>query len=362
MSPLPNRPLQPPKSPSSQPTQSDEQETKPLDVENSGEEVSPQPSTSPEATPTPQRPLMRPIARPQPPQAPEPTKPEPVAPVVPPKATSPVEETSEPPAADSLRQQPIPAPSEPMQYRAIGLLRGRYTASEEQFTRGTLITADGTEIQAVLLGRVMSLVRNHLDLTQDHLWVVYPRTREKEQDLHAQIVGVWEPEKLNKPDEEAESSEDEEPTIAYQPSSEVDDDYFSIRGEVIFHVPEEKSLMVKIQQAPRKKDGNRIKSFKLKLEGTLTGKVVGYFWDLQVRRQGDNLVIQEGTPIGMIPPKKKPKSSFRGGDRPRRDFSSPRPSFNQGSRSSGTIPAPAPTRKDPLPKPVKKREQDSSEA
>lgn len=324
----------------------------PLDVENSGEDVNPQPPTPP----APQRPLMRPIARPQPPQASEPTKPEPA-----PQSTTPVEEP-EAPTADSLRQQPIPAPSEPMQYRAIGLLRGRYTASEEQFTRGTLITVDGTEIQAVLLGRVMSLVRNHLDLTQDHLWVVYPRTREKEQDLHAQIVGVWEPEKLNKPDETAESSEDEEPAIAYQPSSEVDDDYFSIRGEVIFHTPEEKSLMVKIQQAPRKKDGNRIKSFKLKLEGTLTGKVVGYFWDLQVRRQGDNLVIQEGTPIGMIPPKKKPKSSFRGGDRPRRDFSSPRPSFNQGSRSSGTIPAPAPTRKDPLPKPVKKRDQDSSEA
>ncbi|MHC5730419.1 MAG: hypothetical protein ACYTXY_41190, partial [Nostoc sp.] len=35
------------------------------------------------------------------------------------------------------RQQPIPPPSEPMQYRAIGLVRGRYHASSEQFTQGT---------------------------------------------------------------------------------------------------------------------------------------------------------------------------------------------------------------------------------
>ncbi|NJR48671.1 MAG: hypothetical protein HC780_03040 [Leptolyngbyaceae cyanobacterium CSU_1_3] len=210
----------------------------------------------------------------------------------------------------------------------------------------------------------MSLVRNHLDLEQDHLWVVYPRTREKEEDLHAQIVGVWEPEKLNKIDEDSEgSAADEEPAISYQPSSEVDDDYFSIRGEVIFHTPEENSIVVKIQQAPRKKDGNRSKCFKLKLEGTLTGKVVGYFWDLQVRRQGDKLVIQKGTSIGMIPPKKKPKSSLsRGGDRPpRRDFSSPRPFNRAGGSSSrpssGAPSAPAPAaRKEPLPKPVKKRD------
>jgi hypothetical protein len=279
-----------------------------------------------------------------------------------------VEETPEPPSDDGLRHKPIPAPSEPMQYRAIGLLRGRYTASEEQFTRGTLLTTDGTEIQAVLLGRVMSLVRNHLDLEQDHLWVVYPRTREKEEDLHAQIVGVWEPEKLNKTEDGAdESSEDEEPAIVYQPSSEADDNYFSIRGEVVFHTPEENSLVVKIQQAPRKKDGNRSKCFKLKLEGTLTGKVVGYFWDLQVRRQGDGLVIEQGTSIGMIPPKKKPKSSFSRGssDQPRRNFASPRPLNRAGGAPkplTGVPSTSAPARKDPLPKPVKKRDTNITEA
>ncbi|WP_445241346.1 hypothetical protein [Microcoleus vaginatus] len=117
---------------------------------------------------------------------------------------------AEPPANESpadedipsvMRQHPIPPPSEPRQYRAVGLVRGRYTQSEEQFTRGMLIAADGTAIDAVLLGRVMSLVKNHLDLEQEHLWVVYPRTRQEDGNLHAQIMGVWEPETLKKPPE-----------------------------------------------------------------------------------------------------------------------------------------------------------------
>jgi len=64
------------------------------------------------------------------------------------------------------------------------------------FLKGTLVATDGTQINAVLLGRIMSLVKNHLDLEQEHLWVVYPRTGQH--DGHLQIVGVWEPEKLSR--------------------------------------------------------------------------------------------------------------------------------------------------------------------
>ncbi len=88
--------------------------------------------------------------------------------------------------------------------RAIGLVRSTYTPSEEQFTRGVMLTDDGSEVEAVLLGRVMSLVRNHLALDREHLWVVYPRTRDREGTLHLQVVGVWEPENLSH-DETAEA-------------------------------------------------------------------------------------------------------------------------------------------------------------
>lgn len=230
-----------------------------------------------------------------------------------------------------VRQHPIPPASEPMQYRAIGLVRGRYIPSEEQFTRGSIQTEEEVPIDAVLLGRVMSLVKKHLDLEQPHLWVVYPRTREKGSDLHVQIVGVWEPEKLNRIDEDedeansdvsdaetdttAEAAEETVapepmPIEAFVPASELDDRYFSIRGEIVYQSIEEKQLMVKIRRSPRQ-GSDESKAFKIALTGTLEGKALGHFWDLHVQRQGNELVVQEGTLIGMVPPSKR-----KGGQRP----------------------------------------------
>lgn len=214
------------------------------------------------------------------------------------------------------RQQPISPPSEPKQFRAIGLVRGRYTPSEDKFTQGELLTSDGTTVEAVLLGRIMSLVRNHLDLDADHLWVVYPRTREKSEDeeeakLHVQIVGVWEPETLAKKDDEDESSE---PVLDLSPGYE--DDYFSVRGEVIAYSADAEVIIVKIQQAPRKAS-DKGKYFKLALLGTLPQeKLPGYFWDFQVRRSGSALKIIQSTCIGLLPPKKKGKDTAKSDRKP----------------------------------------------
>ena len=260
---------------------------------------------------------------------------------------------------DLDRQQPIPPPSEPKQYRAIGLVRGQYMPSADQFTRGTLLASDETLIDAVLLGRVMSLVKNHLDLSQPHLWVVYPRTRQEDGNLHVQIVGVWEPEQLSKVSAQTTDSDLEEsgitnPTDAALPqiSSEVKDDYFSIRGEVIYQSREQPEIIVKIKQAPRK-DEDKPKFFKLKLDGNLGDKAVGHFWDLQVQRQKNSLVIQEATDIGILPAKKKPP--FRGGgSRPpaRKPFGSQYPSRPSGDRLTPIAP---PKRREPVPKPIKRK-------
>jgi hypothetical protein len=262
--------------------------------------------------------------------------------------------------ASVMRQQPIPPPSEPKQYRAIGLIRGRYVASPDHFTRGNLVTSDGTAIDAVLLGRVMSLVRKHLDLEQEHLWVVYPRTREKEANLHAQIVGVWEPEKLNQPEESTAQVTEPEATATdssatYSPGHE--DGYFSIRGEVIYQAPDEERIIVKIRQTPRK-DASEEKTFKLLLQGTLAGKAVGHFWDLNAHRQGDVLVIRDGTSIGLLPPRKRqaherPRGG-PGGRRPRDGQRPSRPSTRPTGDAGGSVGAPV--RKAPLPKPVKRKD------
>ena len=190
------------------------------------------------------------------------------------------------------RKQPIPPPSHPRQYRAIGLIQAKYQQSAEQMTQGTLITTDGAEIEAVLLGRIISLLKNHLDLEKEHLWVVYPRTKMQEDRLHAQIVGVWEPETLSQSEEEVNSQEAEH-------------GYFSIRGEVIFYSTEEEIIIVKIKQFPRK-EGDKPKFFKLKLKGVLSERPLKRFWDLKVRLEGEDLVIEEGTDLGFAQ-KRKPK-------------------------------------------------------
>ncbi|MBD2529595.1 hypothetical protein H6G97_08440 [Nostoc flagelliforme FACHB-838] len=278
------------------------------------------------------------------------------------------------------RQQPIPPPSEPMQYRAIGLVRGRYHASSEQFTQGTLLTTDGVELNAVLLGRIMSLVKNHLDLEKEHLWVVYPRTRQENDTLHIQIVGVWEPENLakNSTDEDESDFELQElqtpddglsenselSTIAVIPSSEVVDGGFSVRGEVVYQSFDAKSLVVKIRQAPRKST-DKPKYFKLKLRGVLTTKAVGKFWDFQAKREADVLVVEKAEAIADLPKKRKPP--FKGGPRagggggaggrkpfpPRRSGETPRPIKKTSTGGDPSVVS-KPIPKTPTPKPIKR--------
>ena len=261
------------------------------------------------------------------------------------------------------RQQPIPPPSEPMQYRAIGLVRGRYSASDEQFTQGTLVATDETQINAVLLGRIMSLVKNHLDLEQEHLWVVYPRTGQHDGKLHLQIVGVWEPEKLSRdlPATARPTSEDKqgnsEPEVDKElenPSHEIEDDYFSIRGEVVYQSASDKHFVVKIKQAPRK-ESDKPKYFKLNLQGDLLTKAVGQFWDLQARRQGESLVLEKKEAIAVLPSKPKLRKN-----KPRQDrYPSGRRNSNDTRRpvpkTGDSTPVQRPVPKAPIPKPIKRQ-------
>ncbi|MGK7895319.1 MAG: hypothetical protein AB4372_17295 [Xenococcus sp. (in: cyanobacteria)] len=197
------------------------------------------------------------------------------------------------------RTQPIPPPSHPRQYRAIGLIKGKYQPTEEdQITQGNLTTSDDVKIDAVLLGRTISLVKKHLDLTKEYLWVVYPRTKVDSDHLHVQIVGVWEPETLDKGQEDSLVS-----------NEEIEAGYFSIRGEVIFFDVEKEVVIIKIKQFPRK-EGDKPKFFKLKLQGVLEKKPLKRFWDLNVHLQGETLVIKEGTDLGFAQKKPKFKKKF----------------------------------------------------
>jgi hypothetical protein len=189
-----------------------------------------------------------------------------------------------------MRQHPISPVTEPLQYRAIGVVRGFYVpADPEQLTRGVIRTAEGTEIEAVVLGRLLTLMRRHLDLATPHLWVVYPRSREENQ-LHLQMVGVWEPSTLSAPGGEAPSDADQLPE---------GDDYFSIRGELIYTRPETGDLVIKVRQQPRP-DGNRPVPFKLQLRGEIPLEHLRHFVALDLRRQGQQLAVERFEVIGPV--------------------------------------------------------------
>ena len=275
-----------------------------------------------------------------------------------------------------MRHHPISPVTEPMQYRAIGVVRGTYRPTDpEQLTRGVIETEDGTAIEAVVLGRVLTLMRRHLDLGEPHLWVVYPRSRDEDQ-LHLQLVGVWEPSTLSSetspgagdlegdgesvalgagsseadPASEAAAEPAGEPSGADSDAVPEGDDYFSVRGELIYTRPESGDVVVKIRQLPRP-DGSRPTPFKLQLKGEIPLESLRHFVALNLRRQGQVLQLESHEVIAPMPQRgnrggKGRGSAGKGGGRgaateprPGAERSAPAPGAD---RARGDRPAPSP--------------------
>ena len=199
-----------------------------------------------------------------------------------------------------MRQHPISPVTEPMQYRAIGVVRGTYLPEDpEQLTRGSIQAEDGSSIEAVVLGRVLTLMRRHLDLSKPHLWVAYPRYRDAGK-LHLQVVGVWEPSTLADAAGDAEPADVESADADSADQLPEGDDYFSVRGELIYTRPEDGDLVVKIRQQPRA-DGSRPTPFKLQLKGEIPPDHLRHFVALDLRRQGQQLQLERHEVIGPVP-------------------------------------------------------------
>ena len=198
-----------------------------------------------------------------------------------------------------MQNHPIPLVTDPLQYRAIGMVRGIYKPQDnDNFTRGALIDSKGNEIDSVLLGRVITLIRNHVSLEKPHLWVVYPRCRNN-QNLHLQITGIWEPSTLKKDLMEKEILN--EPLIPKVDSDDLSegDDYFSIRGELVFTKPEDKEVVIKIRQKPRNHQKKAL-PFKVNLKGEVPINYLKHFISLNVRRIDYQLLVEDFQVIGPI--------------------------------------------------------------
>jgi len=191
-----------------------------------------------------------------------------------------------------MQNHPIPSVTDPLQYRAIGLVRGIYKPlNEDNFTRGALIDSKGNEIDSVLLGRVITLIRNHVPLEKPHLWVVYPRCRNN-QNLHLQITGIWEPSTLKKDLVESELLNEDSSFKVDSDDLLEGDDYFSIRGELIFTKPDEKEVVIKIRQKPRNQKKKAL-PFKVNLKGEVPINYLKHFISIEVRRVDYQLLVED---------------------------------------------------------------------
>ena len=82
---------------------------------------------------------------------------------------------------------PIPQVTDPLQYRAIGIVNGKFTPlSSEQLNRGFLIDDKDEKIETVVLGKALSLLKKHIDLKKSYYWIVYPKNKNT-QNLHYRL-------------------------------------------------------------------------------------------------------------------------------------------------------------------------------
>ena len=203
-----------------------------------------------------------------------------------------------------MKDHPIPSVSEPLQYRAIGLFKGVYTPDDsEHFTRGHLTDKDGSEISAVVLGRVLSLMNKHLEMNTPHLWIVYPRSRESN-SLHLQIAGIWEPSTLK-----STANIKKDNSLLLSDDLPEGDNYFSIRGELIYTRPEKHSLVLKIRPKA-KKNGKRARAFKLPIQGNIPVEHLRKFVSLDVRREAQQLHVDEYEIISSMKSQSVQNKSF----------------------------------------------------
>ncbi len=183
-----------------------------------------------------------------------------------------------------MLKNPIPKVSNQFQYRAIGIINGKFTPYDnEQLNRGFLIDKKGEKIETVVLGKALSLLKKYIDLKKSYYWVVYPKNKNT-QNLHLQIVGIWDPYQLN------DFTNDSSKTNFSKLLEELDlkDNYFSVRGELVFVNTQKKEIVIKICSASKLRNLKN-KNFKLVIKGEIPLKLLNSFVSLDINRDGNSL-------------------------------------------------------------------------
>jgi len=185
-----------------------------------------------------------------------------------------------------MLKNPIPQVTDQLQYRAIGIINGKFTPHDsEHLNKGLLIDNKGEKIETVVLGKALSLLKKHIDLNKSYYWIVYPKNKNAE-NLHLQIAGIWDPYQLN--DFQSDSSKANFSELLEE--LDLKDNYFSVRGELVFVNIKKKEIVIKICSASKLKNF-KSKNFKLVIKGELSLELLNSFVSLDINRDGNALKL-----------------------------------------------------------------------
>ena len=184
-----------------------------------------------------------------------------------------------------MLKNPIPKVTNEMQYRAIGIVNGKFIPNENgQINRGFLTDNKGEKIETVVLGKALSLLKKHLDLKKNYYWIVYPKNKNT-QNLHLQVAGIWDPYQLNDLNDTSKIN-----FSKLLEELDLKDNYFSVRGELVFVNTQKKEFVIKICCASKLRNLKN-KNFKLVIKGELSLELLNNFVSLDVNRDGNSLEL-----------------------------------------------------------------------
>ena len=197
-------------------------------------------------------------------------------------------------------KNPIQEVTNKLQYRAIGIVKGIYKPNNiDQLNRGTLTDKEGKAIETVVLGKALALIKKYINLEKEYFWIVYPRNKNTN-NLHLQVVGIWDPYQLNQVDE---NNSEKDPHKLLEELN-LKNNYFSIRGELVFVNTQKKEIVIKICSSPNSKR-SKYSTFKIIIEGEIPLQFLNNFVSLDVIRDGNTLRMVQYEIIEKIKSKKE---------------------------------------------------------
>ena len=183
-------------------------------------------------------------------------------------------------------KSPIPKVTNNKQFRAIGIVFGMYKPNDNNLlNKGFIEDSSGLNIDAVVLGKALPLIKKFINFENKYYWIVYPRNKNSD-NIHLQIAGIWDPNNFKNNDENIKKTHD------LLLSLDLKDNLFSIRGKLIFINTQEKDLIIKICPSRQNKN-KKNKSFKILVKGEISMKYINSFVSLEVIRKGNTLFMEK---------------------------------------------------------------------